>query len=279
MFAIGCGRFGFDDDQLPPPDDNYTLADDPSGTTGVQNPSAHQLPASLPTAQMVAYWGFEDLDPSGAMSSVNSYMATCSDAADCPTSVAGALGKGASFDGTATCMHVPTLGATTPANITMSAWINMSAAQLAGTQPVITRDADACPSPGIEVMSSMVGFLFMGATTGDHYHAWTAAPSPGTWHQLGVRWDGTTEYVFIDGVCACSAVPGEPIAYDGNNYEIEIGCDDNQSWFTSGSIDEVRVYSRSLSDDEMASLYAIGGRAQPTPISCPATCTVTTAGP
>jgi hypothetical protein len=277
VLAIGCGRFGFDDSL--PPDDNYTAAD--PGDQTVQDPSTyHSQPGStLPTAQMVAYWGFEDLTDNGAMSSVNSYMATCADAADCPTSVAGALGKGASFDGTAACMHVPTLGSVTPANITMSAWINMSAAELAGTQPVITRDADACPSPGIEVMSSQVGFLFMGANTGDHYHAWTAAPSPGVWHQLGVRWDGTTEYVFIDGVCACSAVPGEPLAYDGNDYEIEIGCDDDESWFTSGAIDEVRVYTRSLSDDEMASLYAIGGRAQPTPISCPATCTVTTAGP
>ena len=141
--------------------------------------------------------------------------------------------------------------------------------------PILTRDPDGCPSPGIRADAAQVGFLFMGQDS-IHYHAWTPGLASG-WHQLGVRWDGTNENVFIDGVCACGAVQAQAILFSIN--EFTIGCDTWANTHTQGTIDEVRIYDRALTDLEMAQLTAIGGRTAPVPQSCAAACTITTDGP
>lgn len=262
VVAAGCGRFGFED--MRP-------------GTGSGNPDASVENAVLPTTGLVAYWSFNDLSATGSMSTVNGDMAACA-AGQCPAAIAGVVGTGARFDGANSCMHVPSMSNWTTTTLTMSAWVNIPSAALGTVLPVINRDADACPSPGIEAAQGQVGFLFMGKNA-THYHAWTAGLVADSWHQLGVRWDGTTETVFIDGQCACEAAPGQQLMFDGASHEFEIGCDTNTPVYTNGAIDEVRIYDRALADDEMALLVAIGGRVTPTPQACPTACTVTTAGP
>jgi hypothetical protein len=188
IVVAGCGRLGFDDEPGYQPVN--TTAQSP-GHNGAASTSGESTTVILPSADMVAYWGFEDLTDSGAMSSVNDYAAACDNPADCPNAVPGALGDGASFDGTAACMHVPTLGSVMPQTLTMSAWINMSASAMSGFQPVITRDGDGCSSPGLEVSDSQLAFQFMGGD-GNFYYAWAPAPAAGAWHQVSARWDGTT---------------------------------------------------------------------------------------
>ena len=272
LLMAGCGRVGFDDTRPMPGASGPT---DPGSTAPDANVSSDPV---QPSAGLSAYWGFDDLSSTGAMSSVNSFAATCT-AGECPTEVDGVVGKGASFDGATSCMHVPSMSNWTATELTISAWVNIPSAMLGNVIPVIDRDADACPSPGIEIAQGQIGFLFMGQDS-VHYHAWTSALLTGdTWHQVAVRWDGTTETVFLDGQCACGAEPGQQILFDGTSYEFEIGCDMDTSIYTNGVIDEVRIYDRALSDTEMATLAAVGGRAAPTPQACAATCSVTQAGP
>jgi len=112
------------------------------------------------------------------------------------------------------------------------------------------------------------------------YNAWTPDPmlTGDTWHQLAVRWDGTNESVFLDGQCACTAPPDQQLAID-DDVEFEIGCDMLESSYTLGAIDEVRMYNRALSDDEMAQLQGVGGRAVPATQACSATCIISAGGP
>jgi hypothetical protein len=281
LLAAGCGRYGFDDRGASGggggDDGVMTLGglDNPGAQSGVDAMTVTD-PAQ-PSVGLVAYWDFDDITGSGATSSVAGDLAACA-GGECPTSVDGVKGMAAQFDGTTSCMHVPSMANWSSSTLTMSAWVKIPTAMLSDTLPVLTRDLDGCPSPGIQAESAQVGFMFMGLDA-VHHHAWTPGLGGDEWHQLGVRWDGTTESVFIDGVCACGAQPGEGILFDGASYEFQIGCDTFTPSYTNGVIDELRIYDRALSDQEMAVLAAVGGRPTPTPQACAATCEITTAGP
>jgi hypothetical protein len=259
VMVAGCGRMGFDPGS----------SDD--GADGGIIPNQDQSP----TTGLVAYWGFEDLNTSGAMSTSSSDMAACQ-TGECPTPVAGALGAAASFNGVTSCLHIPSLASWSATELTLSAWVYIPSTMIGGDQPIVARNPDGCPSPGIQVTQGKVGFMFMGADT-VHYHAWTSGVQADSWHQLGVRWDGTNEAVFVDGQCMCNFAPNRAILFAAN--EFTIGCDAYAATHAAATVDEIRIYSRSLADDEMPLLVAVAGRAAPTPSACPATCAITDAGP
>jgi len=70
--------------------------------------------------------------------------------------------------------------------------------------------------------------------------------------------DGTTLKLYLDGVLKNSTAFSETIQYDAS--PVFIGADDNDGngvadYFFNGSIDEVRIYDRALSTEEIKALY------------------------
>jgi hypothetical protein len=173
-------------------------------------------------------------------------------------------------------MHIPSLETWSATEVTLSAWVYIAGSMITHDLPIVARDPDGCPSPGIQVTQGEVGFMFMGQDS-VHYHAWTSGLQANSWHQLGVRWEGVKEAVFVDGACLCDFAPGQAILFAAN--EFTIGCDLYATTYAAASIDEIRIYNRSLADDEMPLLFAVGGRTAPTPNTCPTTCAITTGGP
>ncbi len=77
----------------------------------------------------------------------------------------------------------------------------------------------------------------------------------GNWHHVGVVWDGSRRYLYVDGV----EVASDPSPLSGNllwcNGELHIGAGNTEPLedyhFWSGLIDDVRVYSRALGAAEI----------------------------
>ena len=69
-------------------------------------------------------------------------------------------------------------------------------------------------------------------------------------------WDGTNEFIFINGLFD-SSIPASGTLIQGNA-PVKIGGNpiDSQQFF-GGKLDDVRIYNRALSSNEVASLYAL----------------------
>jgi hypothetical protein len=82
--------------------------------------------------------------------------------------------------------------------------------------------------------------------------------TPGRWYMVTATYDGSEERVYINGVLdnwlsASGPIPSSP-------YDLVFGSRSTGApgEFLNGTMDEVRIYNRSLSPDEVAALYDLG---------------------
>ncbi len=85
----------------------------------------------------------------------------------------------------------------------------------------------------------------------------TTIITDGTWHHVVVVWDGSYYKVYVDGKLDIAPVSttGTRTTNAGN---LTIGAREGGSHYTNGTIDEVAVYNRSLSEGEIRDIY-LGG--------------------
>lgn len=77
------------------------------------------------------------------------------------------------------------------------------------------------------------------------------------WHFVSVTSDGITAYMYIDGVRQTSSASLGSLNFFANIENLTFGESNNDSF--SGTIDDVRVYNRALSKEEIRRLYNMGG--------------------
>jgi len=79
--------------------------------------------------------------------------------------------------------------------------------------------------------------------------------SDGTWHHIGLVWDGSYRYLYVDGaeVARDAAALNYTIACDGGLY-LGAGKYLDAGSFFSGLIDDVRIYRKALSAEEIEAL-------------------------
>jgi hypothetical protein len=81
------------------------------------------------------------------------------------------------------------------------------------------------------------------------------------WVHFVHTFDGSTQKLYLDGVLQNSASLSGSIQYDSNNTRIVIGADDNGGYnsgtgaFHSGKLNQVKIYNRALSSEEIAKNY------------------------
>jgi hypothetical protein len=78
----------------------------------------------------------------------------------------------------------------------------------------------------------------------------------GTWHHLCATYDGTTWLLYVDGVSVGTPLSGARSLTQGHLY---IGCQLGPSEGFIGSVDDVRIYSRALSQADVTALVAYTG--------------------
>jgi hypothetical protein len=218
----------------------------------------------LPTEPLL-WFGFDDASVDLVVNQGSlGGSATCR-GTTCPEMVEGVVGSAARFDGVDDCVifpHVPELGGL--GELTIAAWLQRDAIDLeydcvlckpAGdgwwnSWRLATYDnEDAGP-----VVDFRVGLADNGGTS-------IAAGIPlGTWvHAVGV-WDGVDMVLWIDGEVALT-YPND--LYEDDGQPVHLGCDDDHGIpgivnFLTGTIDEVLLFDRAITDDEVAALFAEG---------------------
>ena len=169
----------------------------------------------------------------------------------------GKYGNSTYFDGTDDSISVGLTGI--PAlnsNQTISAWIKYPSTPASARQ--ITSREDVAGFKGVSM-----GFHTLGGCTGMSLGVWgyggpfdvctSTIPTANTWHHFVYTYNGTTHQLYLDG----SEVNKSTTAIDtGTATAMKIGAwagGNDEFWL--GSIDEVRIWNRSLTANEISQLY------------------------
>ena len=89
-------------------------------------------------------------------------------------------------------------------------------------------------------------------------------PTDGTWMHIAATYDGAMIRLYINGIEEGSKAASITIAT--NDLPLSIGAQSDGSRFFQGALDQVRVYNRALSAEEIAGL--VGGSLPPTGLTC-----------
>ena len=182
----------------------------------------------------------------------------------CPAGVPGAFGEAVTFDGVDDRITVPH-GAQFEdlTELTFSAWVQLAA------EPTTTGLIAGKPV-GAGIYDSFELFFLYNATNG--YATLRFAVSDGAAHSVGVpppfvvgrwfnvagTWDGTTCTLYVEGLAQGSvACPG----YAWSDHPVYVGADSNSgtiSSFFGDAVDDVRLYNRVLSAEELLHLATDG---------------------
>jgi hypothetical protein len=171
------------------------------------------------------------------------------------------FGSAISLDGTKSSVRIPhsdSLSITQA--ITVMAWTFMDDAAQAGDERIIVSKggwgANDLPYELTETAGGIIYWQFHD----DNGHDGCAPPSPptGEWHHLAGTYDGDSMLGYIDGEQACEEVyAGELPA---NLTDVVIGERANGGRYFHGMLDEVAIFNRALTEDEVAE--AMGGLAR-----------------
>ncbi len=139
-------------------------------------------------------------------------------------------------------------------DVSISAWIK--AAAVDGVRhEIFTKSSSLHYSMIIESFNKPRGYLYNGITWPTVTSSETI--SPNTWYYLTTTWDNTSKVfkIYVDGVSKGNATFPDFSIQNNSAYPAWIGGGSNKF---NGSIDEVRIYNRSLSASEITEVYNSG---------------------
>ncbi len=205
---------------------------------------------------MVSYWTFDDADNVGndPQDTVGDNHGTNKGAT---TGVAGQVGEAFSFDGD--WININDDASLDITNeITLSAWIKPS-----------TIPADLILDNIISKGVGNGGWMFaVGTYQGGNLHLnldtgsndWTSAGTltAGNWYHVVGTYNGSLKVLYIDGVEAGNEIDSGTIDTNGADVLIGDRIDHLGANAFNGLIDEVAIFNRALSPEEISALYALG---------------------
>ncbi|MDO8522948.1 MAG: LamG domain-containing protein, partial [bacterium] len=202
---------------------------------------------------LVGYWSFNDNDLAGSTAYDKSGQSNNGTLTNGPTRAIGKIGQALKFDGVndyvSTASNVLDPAAT---DFTATAWFRTNAFN--GIQQDIITQLDGTGTGR--------SWLFINATTNAINSFLGGAGTVGsilqanTWYHITLTKSGTTITIYLNGVFNVSSTKTVGAATGVTNIGIN---KDGVSDPFNGQIDDVRIYNRALTPDEIKRLYNIGG--------------------
>lgn len=247
-------------------------------TTGGGKADTSQIgPANL-NSGLVGWWTFDGKDTNWTTGITNDRSGNGNNGSlismsTTTSSVAGKIGQALNFNGTNQYANIGTnIASLQPGgNFSVIGWFKSTAS---GQQQIFSSySQNTNPAGfilGIDVDASTLHRLglLVGKNTGgvintDYTTLYgTSNVDDGRWHQGVGVWDGSLMYIYVDGVLQSSVSWSGAPGYAATNY-VHVGnhqtnASTNLAYF-NGSIDDVRVYNRALSAQEVYRLYSATG--------------------
>ena len=162
------------------------------------------------------------------------------------------------FDGPDDYVEVADAAAIRPAKLTFGGWFRTDSG---ANEQTLVQKADARfgdEGYAVEVQTPNSLRAHVAVESGRAaVNPWGVATHDGEWHHLACTWDGSSLVMYLDGeeVARDDSQSGDVVHSDRPLY---LGRGDNgyaSSYPMNGGIDDVRVYSRALSPEEVGSLF------------------------
>jgi hypothetical protein len=222
------------------------------------NASRASTQKTAPNNGLVGYWSFDDASGTTATdSSVNANNGTLTNG---PTWGTGKVKGDVVFDGVDD--YITTGNYYNVVKGTVSMWVNPTAtlSSAAYYHAVNSNLNGSCDYVDLQFdgFANKWTFIVKGGCAGPSSAiASPVIPSNGVlqqWHHLVGTWDGSKgiEQLYVDGVLSAEVTAA---TFTVGNVSYTIGGNAWKDW--AGSIDEVRIYNRALSADEVSQLYRL----------------------
>lgn len=210
---------------------------------------------------LVAHWSFDGPTVSGSTvsdASTNSNSGTFSGG---PGIAIGKIGQGAVFDAAGT-LRAPYHSSLNPTSaLTYAAWIKWGghASQLNSLQNIISngswnRSLRITESGHWNGSERLVFNINIGGTTREIYSLGVIIPRE--WTHVAATYDGSAATLYINGEVSVSTAYSGTVG-SGTGYT-DIGSENNSGSRFRGLIDDVRIYDRALSAEEVARRHQFG---------------------
>jgi fibronectin type 3 domain-containing protein len=247
-------------------------ADAANNLSGYSNTATALTDATPPSTGLVAAYSFDE--GTGTSVADSSGKGNVGTTANTTWSASGKFGSALVFNGTSarvTINNSTSLQLTTA--MTLEAWVNPAVANGSWSDVIYKGDDNYY----LEGTSTNGGRPGGGGTFVSSPIYGTAALPANTWSHLAMTYDKTTLRFYVNGVQASSVAATANLATSTN--PVQIGGDSLYGQFFNGRIDEVRVYSRALTQAEIQTDMntAVGGAppADTTPPTAPASLVAT----
>ncbi|MFP4314260.1 MAG: LamG-like jellyroll fold domain-containing protein, partial [Alphaproteobacteria bacterium] len=162
-------------------------------------------------------------------------------------SVAGQVGTAINFDGVDDFISYPFVGLK---NATISGWVNADVTSQDAW--IINHYESNADGWGIKFVNGEI--LLYNDIDGVDVTMYSTAVTTGQWHHFAAVLDDLENKLYINGTLVGSGTTASSslASYNGGFY---LGQRGNSSFFFDGSLDDIRVDSRALSDQEISNLY------------------------
>ena len=212
------------------------------------------------TDGLVGYWSFNGADMNATQARDTSGNGNHGALTNGPTRTEGKIGQALNFDGVDDYVNMgkPASIGSLVTNITVSAWINNT--NLSGVQRVIAASRDTTANGfGFGTLGAGLEFTTFGVKD---YDSTTITLTAGVWTHITAVMSGFNVTFYVNGA-ARQTITGTANGNANTDDDIYIGSATVNGESTlfelfNGLIDEVRVYNRALSANEVNRLYNMG---------------------
>lgn len=215
-----------------------------------------------PDTGLKGYWSFNGPDVSGTTAFDRSGVGNNGTLTNGPTVALGKIGQALSFDGNDDYVSAGDVNAVDGAStVTLSGWFKRGASNAHLT---VGKTTNAGRTFSINFYND--GRAYVNVGTGGGVNSYGYFNSNDTdWHHVVFVFDGNLSgnanraKAYLDGVQQSLTFSNTiPAATQASSDNFEIGRDQTLATYSSGGIDEVRLYSRAFTQTEVTNLYNLG---------------------
>jgi len=228
------------------------------------NSSQNNIPGSTLSSGLVGLWSFNGPDMSGTTAYDRSGNANNGTLTNGPTPTIGKVGQALSFDGSSGYVNLPNSMIQPYTTVSASGWFKTSGdGVILGYQNTALSGAPSAYVPILYVGldGKLRGEFWMGAVASI---TTVGSVNDNTWHHVVLVGNVNTQSMYLDGVLVGTLLGGiNHLSMINNQIGVGYGgggwLGTSGGWFYfNGSIDEVRLYNRALSPNEVKQLYLLG---------------------
>jgi len=212
------------------------------------------LVSAVEDSNLISHWKFDEGEGSTVYDSAGNNDGTVYGAVWTTGQIDGAL----NFDGLDDYVRTPNnvfTNAQLASGATLSAWFNTDSTAYYGC----IADNEGYLTLGVNHIYAANPNKLFGIVDGGYHRFFSSSDViDNLWHLAAIVWDGTnTAILYLDGVNVSSGVSYPPTP-DSKDRPFAIGAHSTIAAYFDGTIDDVRVYDRALSAEEIWQLYQEG---------------------